>query len=83
VLGQRIHALLIPKAGQTLAADAIRAGLASALEKFKHPDVCYVGSELPTGRTGKLDRGQLQSLLPSGAMSLLAGWTKRPPAQAT
>jgi len=83
VLGQRIHALLVPKAGQALAADAIRAGLASALEKFKHPDVCYVGSELPTGRTGKLDRGQLQSLLPSGAMSLLAGWTKRPPAQAT
>ena len=76
VLGQRIHALLIPKAGQTLAADAIRAGLASSLEKFKHPDACYVSTELPTGRTGKLDRGQLQSLLQSGAMPLLAGWTK-------
>ena len=80
VLGQRIHALLIPKAGQTLAADAIRAGLASSLEKFKHPDACYVGAEMPTGRTGKIDRGQLQAMLPSGAMSPLAGWTKPPPA---
>ena len=76
VLGQRIHALLVPKAGQALAADALRAGLAGSLEKFKHPDACYVGTELPTGRTGKLDRGQLQSLLQSGALPLLAGWTK-------
>ena len=76
VLGQRIHALLIPRAGQTLAAAAIRAGLARSLEKFKQPDACYVGTELPTGRTGKLDRGQLQALLRSGALPLLAGWDK-------
>ena len=82
VLGQRIHALLVPKAGQTLVADAIRAGLANSLEKFKHPDACYVGTEMPTGRTGKLDRGQLQAMLQSGAMSPLAGWT-HPRTQAT
>jgi len=82
VLGQRIHALLIPKAGQALVADAIRAALAHSLEKFKHPDACYVSTEMPTGRTGKLDRGQLQAMLQSGAMSPLAGWT-HPRTQAT
>jgi long-chain acyl-CoA synthetase len=76
VLGQRIHALLIPAAGQILSAAAIRAGLATSLEKFKQPDACYVGTELPTGRTGKLDRGQLQAWLRSGALPLLAGWAQ-------
>ncbi|NDG42796.1 MAG: hypothetical protein EBY28_26490, partial [Betaproteobacteria bacterium] len=33
VLGQRIHALLIAKAGQALVADGIRAALAHSLEK--------------------------------------------------
>jgi long-chain acyl-CoA synthetase len=75
VLGQRIHALLIPKPGEVIEASAVRASLAGSLEKFKHPDVCYVGAELPTGRTGKLERAQLAKLVSAGTVQPLAAWT--------
>jgi long-chain acyl-CoA synthetase len=76
VLGQRIHALLVADAGAKIDASALRAELAVKLEKYKHPDACYVGSELPTGRTGKIDRGQLQSLLRTDSLSPLAAWSR-------
>jgi long-chain acyl-CoA synthetase len=75
VLGQRIHALLVPRAGEVIDASAIRGSLASSLEKFKHPDACYVAAELPTGRTGKLERAQLARLVAAGAVQPLAAWS--------
>jgi len=75
ILGQRIHALLVPKSDQTIDAVQIRAQLADKLERFKHPDACYLGVELPTGRTGKLDRGRLLELLLAGSIPTLAAWT--------
>jgi long-chain acyl-CoA synthetase len=75
VLGQRIHALLVPKAGEVIDASAIRKSLAGSLEKFKHPDACYVAAELPTGRTGKLERAQLARLVADGAVEPLAAWS--------
>jgi len=74
VLGQRIQALLIAQAGAVIDAGAVRAHLASSLEKFKHPDACYIGSTLPTGRTGKLERAQLPALIASQAVQALPGW---------
>jgi long-chain acyl-CoA synthetase len=74
LLGQRIHALLIPRAGSVLDAAQIRHELAPRLEKYKHPDVCYVGTELPTGRTGKIDRTQLPALLAAGRITPMAAW---------
>lgn len=76
ILGQRIHALLIPKPGEQIDAVKLRAELSDRLEKFKHPDACYLGTELPTGRTGKIDRGQLQTLLLSGSVAALINWVK-------
>lgn len=75
VLGQRIHALLVPRAGEVIDARAVRESLAGSLEKFKHPDACYVAAELPTGRTGKLERAQLASLVSAGAVQPLAAWS--------
>lgn len=75
VLGQRIHALLIAAPDLVIDADAVRRALADRLEKFKHPDMCYLGTELPVGRTGKVDRGQLQALLTSGALSPMRSWS--------
>ena len=75
VLGQRIHALLIPAPDAVVDAEAVRHALADRLERFKHPDVCYLGTELPVGRTGKVDRGQLQGLLASGALSPMPSWS--------
>jgi long-chain acyl-CoA synthetase len=66
ILGQRIHALLVAKPGARLSASAIRQALAGHLEKFKAPDAYYLSDALPTGRTGKIDRGQLQRQLAGG-----------------
>ncbi|MCC7548532.1 MAG: long-chain fatty acid--CoA ligase [Burkholderiales bacterium] len=72
ILGERIHALLVARPGARLDLPAIRQALAIHLEKFKAPDVFYIGDTLPTGRTGKLDRGLLQRLVSSGAVKPLA-----------
>lgn len=75
VMGQRIQALLIPKAGVNLDARVMRSELSCVLEKFKHPDICYVGTELPTGRTGKVDRGQLSKWLATQPVQQLPFWS--------
>ena len=71
ILGQRIHALLVPKPGVRLRAGALRQALAGHLDKFKAPDAYYIGATVPTGRTGKLDRGQLQRQLVAGTLEAL------------
>ena len=77
VLGQRIHALLVPAQGQALDAAAIRAALADRLERFKQPDACWVAAELPTGRTGKIDRGRLRALIEAEELLPLPAWTRQ------
>ena len=67
-LGQRIHALIVPRA-PGLGAAELRAFLAGRLEKHKHPDVLYFAGELPAGRTGKADRGKFSAMLDAGALS--------------
>ncbi|WP_181184424.1 MULTISPECIES: class I adenylate-forming enzyme family protein [Cupriavidus] len=74
VMGQRIQALLVPKAGVEIDALLVRAELTKILEKFKHPDACFVGTELPTGRTGKVDRGQLAKWLATQSVAPLSSW---------
>ena len=75
VLGQRIHAVLVAEAGVAIDAAVVRAELMEKLEKYKHPDVCYISTELPTGRTGKIDRSQFQTLLLAGVLAPLASWS--------
>jgi long-chain acyl-CoA synthetase len=67
-LGQRIHALIVPRdAGLT--AGELRAFLAGRLEKYKQPDVLYFARELPAGRTGKADRGRFAAMLERGELA--------------
>jgi long-chain acyl-CoA synthetase len=75
ILGQRICALLVPALGAHLDAVTLRAQLARMLEKYRFPDDCYVGAELPTGRTGKLERGRLAGFVASSGAGPLEGWT--------
>ncbi|MCM5571247.1 fatty acid--CoA ligase family protein [Burkholderiaceae bacterium FT117] len=77
VLGQRIHALLVPAQGEALDAAAIRAALADRLERFKQPDACWVAADLPTGRTGKIDRGRLRAMIEAGELAPLPSWTRQ------
>ena len=67
-LGQRIHALVVPR-GPALAAAELRAFLSERLEKYKQPDVLYFATELPAGRTGKADRGRFAAMLESGELT--------------
>ena len=66
-LGQRIHALVVPR-GPGLAAAELRAFLADRLDKYKQPDVLYFAAELPAGRTGKADRGRFSAMLDAGEL---------------
>jgi long-chain acyl-CoA synthetase len=67
-LGQRIHALVVPR-DPSLTAEELRAFLRQQLDKFKQPDVFYFSRELPAGRTGKADRGRFAAMLEAGELS--------------
>ena len=66
-LGQRIHALIVPRGELTVS--ELRAFLAERLEKYKQPDVLYFATELPAGRTGKADRGRFAAMLEQGELT--------------
>jgi long-chain acyl-CoA synthetase len=63
VLGERIHLLVVPRAGAAVTEADLRAWAAARLERFKLPDRIHFGTELPQGRTGKADRIRLRALL--------------------
>src|SRR5205085_184227 len=62
-LGERIHALVVPRQAEGLTAGELRAFLATRLDRYKIPDVFYFARELPAGRTGKADRGRFAAML--------------------
>ena len=61
-LGQRIHALIVPREPGLTPAE-VYAFLSGKLERYKLPDVLYFARELPAGRTGKADRGRFAAML--------------------
>ncbi len=67
-LGQRIHALVVPR-DASFDVDELRAFLRTRLDKFKQPDVFYVARELPAGRTGKADRGRFAAMIEAGELT--------------
>ena len=71
-LGQRIHALVVPRE-PGLDAGELRAFLRERLEKYKQPDVLYFAAELPSGRTGKADRGRFAAMLEQGELAPAEG----------
>jgi long-chain acyl-CoA synthetase len=67
-LGERIHALIVPRDGGLSAAE-LRSFLRERLEKYKQPDVLYFAAELPAGRTGKADRARFRAMLEQGELA--------------
>jgi long-chain acyl-CoA synthetase len=67
-LGQRIHVLVVPR-DPGLRPSELRAFLRERLEKYKLPDVLYFARELPSGRTGKADRGGFATMLEGGLLN--------------
>jgi long-chain acyl-CoA synthetase len=72
ILGQRIHVLLVPAAATRLQVEDLRQFLRERLDRYKQPDSYYIDSELPTGRTGKLDRGRLREMIVAGELQPVA-----------
>ncbi len=66
VMGERIHALIVPRADARIDEQDLRAWIAGRMERFKWPDVYHFGRELPTGRTGKVDRSALRDRVIGG-----------------
>ena len=60
IMGERIHALVVPRANAAIGEKELREWIAGRIEKFKWPDVYHFGTELPAGRTGKVDRNALR-----------------------
>lgn len=76
VLGERIHVLVVPRTGTSLDIASLKKYLESRVEKFKQPDTYYISDELPLGRTGKADRGQLKMMIQSGAIASASAATR-------
>jgi long-chain acyl-CoA synthetase len=60
IMGERIHALIVPRANAGIDEQELREWIAGRIESFKRPDVYHFAAELPTGRTGKIDRNALR-----------------------
>jgi long-chain acyl-CoA synthetase len=62
IAGERIHVLIVPRA-EAIDEKELRRWVATRVEAYKRPDVYHFGSELPLGRTGKVDRDALRQSL--------------------
>jgi acyl-CoA synthetase (AMP-forming)/AMP-acid ligase II len=60
VLGERVHVLVVARDGYSVDESTLRAWVAGRIEGFKRPDVYHIGSMLPVGATGKVDRAVLR-----------------------
>jgi len=69
MLGERIHALVVPRANASIDEWGLRQWIGRRVEKFKLPDVYHFGIELPTGCTGKVDRNALRDQVLRNAAS--------------
>jgi acyl-CoA synthetase (AMP-forming)/AMP-acid ligase II len=63
ILGERIHALIVPRADASVEEADLRDWIANRIERFKWPDVYHFVPELPTGHTGKVNRNALREQL--------------------
>jgi long-chain acyl-CoA synthetase len=71
-MGERVGAVVVPRAGTSVSLDDLRSFAAARLAVFKRPEALYLVDELPRTATGKTDkRGLRAQLLQSsgGALS--------------
>ena len=68
VMGECIHVLVVPRGGEQIDEAELRTWVASRIDRFKQPDTYHFGPELPTGRTGKVDRATLRMKICNGSL---------------
>lgn len=67
VLGESLQVMLVSNPDTQLDLDEVKAFIRTVLPGPKRPDGYIIGDTLPTGRTGKADRGALRRLLEEAA----------------
>jgi acyl-CoA synthetase (AMP-forming)/AMP-acid ligase II len=60
-LGERVCAVVVPRAGTTLELAEVRAFAATRLAAFKCPEALYIAEDLPRTATGKTAKSELRS----------------------
>jgi len=61
--GERLHAIVVRRAGATVTEAELRAWASERIERYKLPDAIHFHDALPLGRTGKADRGAIAGLV--------------------
>jgi malonyl-CoA/methylmalonyl-CoA synthetase len=59
-LGEAVTAVVVPRAGQNVDPDAIRAALSETLARFKQPKQVFIADALPRNVMGKVQKAQLR-----------------------
>jgi long-chain acyl-CoA synthetase len=74
VLGERVCAVVIPRAGATPTLEDIRAFSLPRLAAFKCPEAMYVTSDVPRTATGKTAKRDLRSRLVADGQHVVRSW---------
>jgi len=73
-MGERVCAVVVPRAGATLELADVRAFAATRLAAFKCPEALYVADELPRTATGKTAKPELRSRVSSDPDGVTQTW---------
>jgi acyl-CoA synthetase (AMP-forming)/AMP-acid ligase II len=65
VMGERVCAVVVPRAGATVELADLRAFATDRLAAFKHPEALYIVDELPQTATGKIAKRELRGQVAS------------------
>jgi long-chain acyl-CoA synthetase len=73
-MGERVCAVVVPRAGATLGLTEVRAFAATRLAAFKCPEALYMADELPRTATGKTAKSELRSRVGSDPDGVTQVW---------
>ena len=62
-VGERLHVLVVRRPGASISAAELRIWASARIERYKLPDAIHFRDALPSGRTGKADRGAVVPLV--------------------
>jgi acyl-CoA synthetase (AMP-forming)/AMP-acid ligase II len=73
-MGERVCAVVVPRAGTTLELTEVRAFVAARLAAFKCPEALYTADELPRTATGKTAKSELRARVSSDPDGVTQAW---------
>jgi acyl-CoA synthetase (AMP-forming)/AMP-acid ligase II len=73
-LGERVCAVVVPRAGTTLELAEVRAFAATRLAAFKCPEALYIAEDLPRTATGKTAKSELRSRVSCDPEAVAQTW---------